>query len=101
MRKRPKDDVPSIEELDQLSTDELRRAAFERAEQRHDIGFFWDVVRHLSPSEPIAAQDASSGNITGGLTEVAEIVHEMLAGGYGDMEPLLRARFISYIHGDG
>src|SRR4051812_21646357 len=96
----PAGDVPTIEELDRLSTDELRRMAFDRAEHKHDVGFFWDLVRHLPPSEDVASEDASSGNITGGLADAVEMVREMISGGYGDAEPLIRARFISYIRGD-
>ena len=92
--------VPTIEELDALPTEELRRRAFERAEQRRDIGFFWDLVRHLPPSEEIASEDGSAGNITGSLTEVVEIAREMTGRDLGDIEPLVRARFISYIRGD-
>ena len=94
------EDAPSFEELDRLSTDDLRRRAFDRAEQRRDVGFFWDLIRHLPPAEDIAAEDASSGNITAGIADVAEMVRELLGRGLGDAEPLVRARFISYLRGD-
>jgi len=97
MTQEPAGDVPTVEELDRLSTDELRHRAFDRAEKQRDVGFFWDLIRHLPPSEDVANEDASSGNITGGLAEAVEVVREMFAGGYGDTEPLIRARFISYI----
>ncbi|HET7530563.1 MAG TPA: hypothetical protein VFJ98_06350 [Mycobacteriales bacterium] len=90
-------DVPSVEELDQLSTDELRQRAFERAETRHDVGFFWDLVRHLPPAENVAAEDASAGHITGGIAEAVEAVRELFGGDLGDAEPLVRARFIDYL----
>jgi len=90
-------DSPTVEELDSLSTEELRRKAFERAERRHDIGFFWDLVRHLPPSEDIATEDASAGNITGGIAETVEAVRELMGRGVGDTEPLIRARFIDYL----
>lgn len=91
------DAVPTVEELDALSTEELRRRAFERAEQRRDVGFFWDLVRHLPPTESVAAEDASAGNITGGIAEAVEAVRELLGGDLGDAEPLVRARFIDYL----
>jgi hypothetical protein len=91
---------PSVAELDGLSTDELRRRAFDRAERERDVGFFWDLIRHLPPSEDMAAEDASSGNITGSLAEVVEMVRELFGRGLGDAEPLVRARFISYIRGE-
>jgi hypothetical protein len=91
---------PSVDELDRLPTDELRRQAFERAESEHDVGFFWDLIRHLPASEEIAAEDASSGNITAGLAEAVEAVREVFGRGLGDAEPMVRARFISYIRGE-
>jgi len=91
------DDRPSVEELDQLSTEQLRRRAFEQAEQRHDVGFFWDLVKHLEPSRDLAQDDGSMGHISGGLAEVAEVVRELFGHGLGDNEPLVRARFIDYL----
>ena len=90
-------DVPSVEDLDGLPTEELRRRAFERAEHRHDAGFFWDLLRHLPPTESVAAEDGSAGNISGGIAELVEAVRELLGGDLGDVEPLVRARFIDYI----
>jgi hypothetical protein len=88
---------PTVEELDRLSTEELRQRAFERAEHHRDIGFFWDLIRHLPSSDDIATEDASSGNITGGVADAVEMVRELMGRGLGDAEPLIRARFIDYL----
>lgn len=88
---------PSVEELDRLSTEDLRQRAFDLAEHRHDVGFFWDLIKHLPPAEDIASEDASAGNITGGLADAVEIVRELMGRGLGETEPLVRARFIDYI----
>lgn len=93
-------DRPSVEELDQLSTDELRQRAFDRAEKHRDIGFFWDLIKHLPPSEDIANEDASAGHITAGVAEAVELVRELMGRGLGETEPLVRARFIDYIRKD-
>jgi hypothetical protein len=90
----------SVEELDRLSTDELRRLAFEQAEHKHDVEFFWDLVRHLPPSDDLATEDASTGNITGGIGQLVELVADLMGRDLGDTEPLVRARFISYLRGD-
>jgi hypothetical protein len=90
-------DRPSVDELDQLSTEELRHRAFDRAEQRRDIGFFWDLVKHLEPSRDLAREDASAGHLTGGIAEAIEVVRELLGRDLGEMEPLIRARFINYL----
>lgn len=91
-------DRPSVEELDQLSTDELRHRAFELAEQRRDVGFFWDLIKHLEPAHDLARDDGSAGHITGGIAELVEVVRELLGGELGDNEELVRARFIDYLH---
>ena len=91
------EDQPSVEELDNLSTEQLRHQAFEKAEEHRDIGFFWDLIRHLPASDDIAAEDGSSGAITGSISELGEIVRELMGRDLGDTEPLVRARFIDYI----
>ncbi len=94
-------DVPTVEELDALPTEELRHRAFERAERRHDVGFFWDLLRHLGPSERVAAEDGSPGHITGGIAEVVEAARELMGADLGAAEPLVRARFIDYLRQPG
>jgi hypothetical protein len=88
---------PTVEELDRLSTEELRQRAFDRAEHHRDIGFFWDLIKHLPSSDDIATEDASSGNITGGIADAVDLVRELMGRGLGEYEPLIRARFIDYL----
>jgi hypothetical protein len=89
--------TPSVSELDQLSTHDLRERAFAKAEHERDVGFFWDLVTHLRASEGFAADDASAGGIGEGISEVISGVRELLGGHEGDDEPLLRARYIAYL----
>ena len=89
-----------MDELDQLPTEELRRQAFEKAEHHRDVGFFWDLVRHLPHSDDIATEDGSSGAITGSIAELVEMVRQLMGRELGESEPLLRARFIDYIRRD-
>lgn len=89
---------PSVEELDQLSTEQLRHRAFDLAEQRRDVGFFWDLVKHLEPSHELAREDGSSGHVTGGIAEAIEVVRELLSGKLSGNEEFVRARFINYLH---
>jgi hypothetical protein len=90
-------EIPTVDELDALSTEELRHRAFGIAEHKRDVGFFWDLVKHLRASSDIAGEDASAGHITGSISEAIEAVRELASGGLGEDEPLLRARFIAYI----
>jgi hypothetical protein len=86
-------------ELDALTTDELRHRAFEKAREAHDLGFFWDLVKHLRASSAFAAEDGSGGGLTGSITDAVEIVRELMGKDLGDDEPLLRAKFASYLQG--
>jgi hypothetical protein len=90
-------ETPSVDELDALSTEDLRERAFRLAENRHDIGFFWDLLKHLRPTADIAHEDGSSGHITGGIADAVEAVRELVTGHLGNDEPFVRARFIDYI----
>ncbi|HET7405661.1 MAG TPA: hypothetical protein VFJ21_00800 [Mycobacteriales bacterium] len=87
----------SFEELDRFSTEELREQAFDAAEHHGDVGFFWDLLRHLPASEQFAAEDGSPGGMASGIQDVIEVVRSLVAGGFGELEPLFRARFIDYL----
>lgn len=89
--------VPSFAELDALSTDELRTRAIEQARDRHDLAFFWDLVKHLPAAGDTADGDASSGGTFETLQDAIELFREMRAGDFGDREPMIRERFISYL----
>ena len=85
-------------DLEALSTDELRRRAFEKAEAAKDRAFFWDLVKHMRGAQAIAAEDGSSGGITGSISEAVHVVRELLGKEpLGEDEPLLRARFLDYL----
>jgi hypothetical protein len=84
-------------DLDALTTEQLRQQAFDRARSEHDVGFFWDLVKHLRSARSLAAEDGSSGSLTGSLAEVVDMARELMGKDLGDDEPLLRARFIDYL----
>ena len=85
------------DDLDSLSTEELRRRAFDKAQSAHDVHFFWDLTKHLRASRALALEDASTGAITGSLVEVVELARELMGKDLGDVEPLVRARFLDYL----
>lgn len=88
--------------LDGLSTEELRERAFAAARQRHDPGFFVDLVRHLPHAGESALLDDSSGSIGEFLDEVIGVWREFTGHArYGEYEPLIRARFIDYLRKPG
>ncbi|MDT7538898.1 MAG: hypothetical protein QOI82_2483 [Actinomycetota bacterium] len=83
--------------FDDLTTEELRRRAFDKAQSAHDLHFFWDLTKHLRASRALAAEDGSAGGITGSLAELVDLARELMGKGLGDDEPLVRARFLDYL----
>ena len=91
-----------VDDLEALTTDELRDRAYELAEKRHDVRFFWDLIKHTRQAASITGEDASSGNLGGSLAEVLTLVRELRGKmPLGDDEPLLRARFLDYLRTNG
>ena len=85
-------------ELDSLSTEELRHKAFRVAERRLDVAFLWDVVRHLRPTHDAVSEDGSAGGIGGTIADAVSAIRELTGNeGFGDAEPLLRAKFLDYL----
>lgn len=85
-------------ELDAMSTEELRERAFDLARDRRDMGFFWSVLRHLPAAEDTESLDASLGAYGASVDDAVAMWRELSGqGGYGDVEPLLRAKFIDYL----
>ena len=82
---------------DDLTTDDLRQLAFDKARAAHDVGFFWDVVKHLRAAHSFSQEDGSGGGLTGSISDAVEIVRELMGKDLGDDEPLLRAKFEDYL----
>jgi hypothetical protein len=87
----------SFDELDAMSTSDLRQRAFSAAEHRRDVGFFWDLVKHLRGSEEFGSDDGSAGGLGESITGVIDVANELLGREDGSLEPLLRARYIDYL----
>lgn len=86
-----------MSELDDLTTEELRVRAFDKAQAGHDVAFFWDLAKHLRASRALAGEDGSSGSLTGSIAELVELGREMLGKDLGEDEPLVRVRFLQYL----
>ncbi|MFV2099515.1 hypothetical protein [Micromonospora sp. LOL_024] len=87
----------SFEELDALSTEDLRVQAFALARERRDISFFWSVLRHLPNADEAAALDGAPNSVGPTIDEAAALWREMTGHGYEESAPLLRAAFIDYL----
>ena len=88
-----------MDDLDELPIDDLRERALDKARREHDLGFVWEVAKHLRASRAIAGEDGSSGSLTGTIAEAVEVVRELMGKDpiSDDDEPLLRARFLDYL----
>lgn len=84
----------TFEELDALSTDELRERAFDAARDRRDVSFFWSLFEHL----PVPG-DGSDGalGLQSSVEDAVALWRESTGHDYGDQEPLIRAAFIDYL----
>ncbi|GGM60226.1 hypothetical protein GCM10011608_51580 [Micromonospora sonchi] len=87
----------SFEELDVLSTEELREQAFAVARKNRDARFFWSVLRHLPNADEAAALDGAPNSVGPTIDEAVALWREMTGHGYEESAPLLRAAFIDYL----
>lgn len=87
----------SFEELDALSTEELRKQAFAVARERRDVRFFWSVLRHLPNADEAAALDGAPNSVGPTIDEAVALWRELTGHGYEELAPVLRAAFIDYL----
>ncbi|TDB99633.1 hypothetical protein E1091_06460 [Micromonospora fluostatini] len=87
----------SFDELDALSTEELREQAFALARERRDVRFFWSVLRRLPNADEAAALDGAPNSVGPTIDEAVALWREMTGHGYDETAPLLRAAFIDYL----
>jgi hypothetical protein len=84
--------------LDALPTSELREKAISKAEHAHDVGFFWDLVKHLGASEAIGSDDGSAGGLGEGISGAIDLVRDLLGRRQdSDSEPMLHAYYLDYL----
>jgi hypothetical protein len=87
----------TFDQLDQLSTEELREQAFALARERRDVAFFWTVLRHLPNADEAAALDGAPNSVGPIIDEANALWRELTGHGYEESESLLRAAFIDYL----
>ncbi len=83
-------------ELDALTTEDLRHKAFSVAERRMDVGFFWDLLKHLPASANVAGDDSFTA-APASVSDALELFREFRGEHLGDSEPLIRAKLIDYL----
>ena len=81
-----------------LPYDELRDKAFELAEKRHDVRFFYDLYGHTPAMTAMADEGGSLGEISGSLIEIVAGARQAFGEeSVGDLQPLFVARFATYL----
>ena len=84
--------------LEDLPYDELRDRAFDIAEHKLDLGFFVDLFNHAPAMHDVQDEGGSAGDIGGSFLETIRAAKQVFGGeSVGDLEPLFRARFATYI----
>jgi hypothetical protein len=77
---------------------ELRDRAFDLARERHDLGFFIDLMSHTSAAAAMATEGGGLGDIGGSISDTILAAREAFTvEGVGDLEPLFVARFATYL----
>ncbi|MBP7973306.1 MAG: hypothetical protein WBB44_01805 [Candidatus Nanopelagicales bacterium] len=85
-------------DYEDLPYEELRDKAFDLAEKRHDVGFFYDLFRHTPAMQATADEGGSLGDISGTLVELVAAARESFGeDSVGDMQPLFVANFATYL----
>ena len=77
----------------------LRDWSLELARERRDVGFFWDLAKHLPASDDVATDDSFSGPGTT-IADFLELWRELRGKNphvLRENEPLLRAHYIDYL----
>src|SRR5947199_8690163 len=65
-------------DLEQLTTEDLRKRAFRHAERHADFGFFWDLAKHLPSSSELNSEDGSLGSVSDSITETVELFRNLM-----------------------
>lgn len=77
--------------------EQLRDAAFERARDRRDLGFFIQLMAHTPALGATADEGGSLGEMSGSLIETFEAARQAFRDDPGELEPLFRAVFATYL----
>lgn len=86
--------VPTREELEQLSSEELHDRALDAAKRRVDVGFFWKLLR------AVPAAEAATGHLDEAESDVFSLfghLNDVRKSGEGDIADALRPLYVEYL----
>lgn len=89
--------MPTIEEFEGLSTEELRERAFARAKKRLDATFFWNLLKSVPAAEAAAGHlDESREDVM----RLAERVNDLMNPDSHEEAEAFRPIYIEYLTTD-
>ncbi|MGH2905733.1 MAG: hypothetical protein ACRDKI_03070 [Solirubrobacterales bacterium] len=86
--------MPTFDELNALSAQELHSRAIKRAEHHVDVKFFYDLLKALPVAEAAAGNDDQS---TADIFKIGSLVQDLFDSDEGDLAESLRPFYIDYL----
>jgi hypothetical protein len=86
--------MSTFDELDKLTTKELRAGAFRVARNRLDIGFFWRLVEYAPVAEAIGGH---TRHAQADVLSLSATVEDAINSGEDEVEGALRPVYIDYL----
>jgi hypothetical protein len=86
--------LTTFEELDRLTTKELRDRAFKVARHRLDIGFFWKLIEYAPVAEAIGGH---TRHAQADVLSLSATVEDAFNSGEDAVEEALRPVYIEYL----
>jgi hypothetical protein len=86
--------MATFEELDRLTTKELRDRAFKVARHHLDLGFFWKLLEYAPVAEAIGGH---TRHAQADVLSLSATVEDAISSGEDDVEDALRPVYIEYL----
>jgi hypothetical protein len=83
---------PRYAELDALPSNELHDRAVKLAQERHDVGFFWHLLKAIPEAESVSGRPEET---TADLLHVSRWIADFIDS--RDLDDALRPLFIEYL----
>lgn len=88
--------MPTFEELDRLSSQDLHNRAVRLAEHRLDVVFLWRLIKAI-PAAEAAAGNLEEAEADVGVADLIPLLHDLDHAGEGELGDALRPVYIDYL----
>lgn len=86
--------MPTFDELDKLSTDDLHHQATSYARKHGDIDFFWELLKAIPAAEAAAG---NLGEAEEDIVKMSSLIHDFFHADEGTVGEALRPLYIQYL----